>query len=163
MHSVTVLCKDHLMSPLNLLFFLWRKKIKQWRCSHLSEFLRCDLPLLVGVEEGEGLPEALHVLHRDLPVQTRPLAVRAVRVMCDVLGPWATVTLLWVTAGVETVAPVIARNSVTFRDPLWASWPRPGAWRVVALLAGAVVSVAAASVVVNWHFVLRYLKLYKYP
>ena len=90
------------MSSLNPLFFYARRKSDvALLCSHLAQPLRSEhLLLLVGVEEGEGLPQALDVLHCDLPVQTGSLAVASVHVMTPVMTSMMT--------SMEAVTPGIA-------------------------------------------------------
>ena len=90
------------MSSLNPLFFYARRKSDvALLSSHLAQPLRSQhLLLLVGVEEGEGLPQALDVLHSDLPVQTGSLAVASVHVMTPVMTSMMT--------SVEAVTPGIA-------------------------------------------------------
>ena len=143
---------------------------------HLAQPLRGEnLLLLVRVEEGEGLPQALDILHSDqwevsirsrdqcwlmrgeyiylhgdLPVQTRSFAVAPVHVMPPMTPSDH------VTPGVPRDVTMALTDARMCR--MWAPWPGPRAWRAVPLLAGPVVPVPAAAVVVNWHFVLRFLK-----
>ena len=96
------------MSSLNPLFFYARRNSDVAVLSpHLAQPLRGEhLLLLVGVEEGEGLPQALDVLHCDLPVQTGSLAVSSVHVMT----PMMTSMMTSVMTSVEAVTSGIARD-----------------------------------------------------
>ena len=96
MHSKTTRC------PHSILCFFTQEEIVTWLfCPHLAQPLRGEhLLFLVGVEEGEGLPQALDVLHCNLPVQAGSLAVASVHVMTPVMTS--------VMTSVEAVTPGIA-------------------------------------------------------